>query len=622
MTRRPEFENELSPRIALTACLLSLRSSLLSHPAVFDGKPFTLALVVPEEFQKDYARAFTELQRAEPVLADVKLGMVIANQRGRRDYYEVKMLLRFSERVLILLDSEEGLPTYLTAAADRITKVAEIDGKLLTNAVSVTYDWKLSEEHAGLLLRYPIEDVFAALRPGRTASDAHDRLEAARATTLDAGAVRVEDLAGYGAAADWAKMVIADVSEWKAGRLSWRDVDAGVVISGPPGVGKTLFARSLARSCECSFVASSLAQWQSAGHLGDLLKAMRDTFRTAAERAPTILLLDEFDSIGDRSTFSGQNAQYSIEVVAGLLECLDGAFRREGVIVAGACNHPDRIDKALLRPGRLGKHFRLSLPDTEARKGILVTLVGDRYGKNDLDKIAAATLGFSGAELEQLVTDGRRKARLHSRAVTAGDILSCLPPSNPIDGKLRDRICIHEAGHAAAIIELDVGRLLGVAVMDSFRGVGNGGGAHFDREARLQTAEYYRNNLVVQLAGMAAEFVLFGDHLEGSGGRNGSDLQRAADTATSMVAQLGMGGVTNFLSAETFEDLDRIRRTVPSVNRRVEELLADAYKRAKTLVVKNVEFVCELAVILNAEGGVDGDRATSLFDALEKSDAE
>jgi ATP-dependent Zn protease len=533
------------------------------------------------------------------------------------------LLLRYSDRILVLLDKEDGLPSFLTAAVDRVTKVAPIDGEVLSDAVRAVLDWELTVDEAEDLLKFPIEDVLSAFRPGRCAAAVRERLAAARASTMDVGTVPVESLSGYDEVADWARAAVADIAAWRNRSLPWKDVDSGILLSGPPGVGKTLFARALARSCGCSVVASSLAQWQAAGHLGDLLKAMRETFRIAEERAPTVLLLDEFDAIGDRAAFSGQNAQYSTEVVAGLLECLDGAYRREGVVVVGACNHPGRIDRALLRPGRLGRQFRLSLPNKQARAGILKTYLGDALSRDALARLASETVAFSGADIEQLVKDARRKARMQSRNIKLGDLLSSLPPTEPIKGKLRDHICIHEAGHAAAIIALNMGRLEGVIVMDSFSdGISIGGAAHFDSEGRVHSSHFFKSGIVVQLAGMAAEKILLGDHLEGAGGGVGSDLQKAADIATCMVTQFGMGGTTNFFSANTSEELERIRRTMPAINRRVEELLAEAHDVASALVARNEGFICELAAILNSEGKITGDRATSLFDELEPSDDE
>lgn len=620
MPRRSDIENASS--LARVACTLALRKSLRQHAPVFRGEPFTLALLIPEEARKDFERAFHDLKKAETVLANVDLGLATTSLRGRHDYTDIKASLRANERVVIFLEKEDGIPAYVVAAADTIKPVHPIDAAVLAEAVKTVHEVVLDPIIAERMIAFPLEDVLAALRPGRSHSDTLRRLGVARQSTLDKKTPPVEQLAGYGAAGEWARVIVSELADWRDGKLPWEELDSGALLSGPPGVGKTLFARSLARSCDCSFVASSIAQWQSAGHLGDMLKAMRATFKLAAERAPTILLLDEFDSVGDRARFTGDNAQYCTEVVAALLECLDGAYRREGVVVVGACNHPARIDPALLRPGRLGRHFPLSLPDIAARKGILATHLGASLSANHVDRVLAATEGFSGAELAQLAKDARRRARTRAGEVTVDDVLASLPAVKPIEGVLRDRICVHEAGHVAAGLALDVGRLAGAVVMDRFRGgVGVGGGAYFEREDRLTTSEFYMNNLVTQLAGMAAEFVFFGDHLDGSGGGPGSDLQRAADLATTMVAQLGMGGTTNFLSAGSFEDLDRIRRTVRSVNQRVETMLAEQYERAKEIVIRNSPFICELAAILNKEGSVDGDRATTLFRAQRKSDA-
>lgn len=617
MPRRSDIENT-SATLARAACSLALRKSLRQHAPVYRGQPFTLALLVPEEIRKDCERAFHDLKKAEAILADVELGSATSSTRGKHDYTDIKASLSASKRVLLFLEKEDGLPAFVVAAADTIKPVHPVDAAVLADAVKAVHETVLDPADAQRMLAFPIEDVFAALRPGRSHSDTLQRLEAARTSTLDRDVPPVEHLAGYGPAGQWARVLASEVNDWKNGKLPWEDVDAGVLLSGPPGVGKTLFARSLARSCESSFIASSMAQWQAAGHLGEMLKAMRATFKLAAERAPTILLLDEFDSVGDRSRFSADDAQYCTEVVAALLECLDGAYRREGIVVVGACNHPDRIDPALLRPGRLGRHFPLPLPNIDARKGILATHLGAVLGAVDFDRVAAATEGFSGADLAQLAKDARRRARARADEVTMDDILSSLPPVEPLEGMLRDRICVHEAGHVAVGLALDVGRLAGVVVRDGVRGVvGVGGCAIFEREARLPTRELYLNNLATQLAGMAAEFVFFGDHLEGSSG----DLHRAADLATTMVAQLGMGGITNFLSAGNFEDLDRIRRTVPSVNRKVERMLAEQYERAKEIVIRSSSFICELAAILNKEGSVEGNRAKALFLEQGKSDA-
>lgn len=102
------------------------------------------------------------------------------------------------------------------------------------------------------------------------------------------------------------------------------------------------------------------------------MKSMRAAFDEARAKAPSIMFLDEVDSVGDREKFSDHNAQYCTEVVNALLECIDGAEGREGVVVVGACNHPDKIDAALTRVGRLDRHIRIHLSDAKGREGILM----------------------------------------------------------------------------------------------------------------------------------------------------------------------------------------------------------------------------------------------------------
>lgn len=611
MDRRPS--NLTMSVFATTACAIALRTSLKDHAPIFLGKPFTLALVIPSDFRKEFERAFHVLQKTEEGLASVELGREIVDFKGRRDFSDIKAALRLSERVLIYLERDDVIPAFVIAAADMVLAVNPIDAAVLVEAVKTVHEVELSKEDAERMLAFPIRDVLSALRPGRSHSDTLARLEAARWNSLDRKVPPVEELAGYGEVGEWAQTLKADIADWKRGVLAWEDVDAAVLLSGPSGLGKTLFSRSLARSCDCAFTASSLAQWQAAGHLGDLLGAMRTTFKLAAERAPCVLLLDEFDSIGDRSQFSGRNAQYSTEVVAALLECLDGAYRREGVVVVGACNYPERIDAALLRPGRLGKHYRLSHPDTAARRGILSTHFADKLATADLERLAAETVGFTGADLAQLAKDARRKARHSGGQLGLEDALSCLPPAVPIDGELRRRIAVHEAGHVAVGLALDIGRLAGVRVMNSFGKVGLGGTAYFERESRLTTNDFYLRSVAVDLAGMAAETIIFGEHLDGAGGQPGSDLNRAADIATAMVANLGMGRMINFLSAKNADELDRLRRSVPSVGYQVEGILGAQFSRAKDIVTKHASFVEALASALVKDGAVDGETALGMF---------
>ena len=159
----------------------------------------------------------------------------------------------------------------------------------------------------------------------------------------------LHELAGYGGARDWGISLAEDLKAWKEGVLSWADVDCGILLSGPPGSGKTSYAAALARTCNVPLILGSAARWQARGHLGDMLKAMRRAFTDAEAQSPAILLIDEFDSFANRDDRTGSSDNYHRQVINALLELLDGAHAHEGVVVIGATNYPGIIDPALLR---------------------------------------------------------------------------------------------------------------------------------------------------------------------------------------------------------------------------------------------------------------------------------
>jgi Mrp family chromosome partitioning ATPase len=181
----------------------------------------------------------------------------------------------------------------------------------------------------------------------------------------------VETLSGYGQAKDWALDLKADLSLWRQGSLAWSDMSTKLLLSGPPGTGKTTFARALCNTLQVPLLATSLATMLEPGYLGDVLKSMTSVFETASDQAPAILFIDEFENIGKRSGGGDKNAEYWNSVVNRMLELLDGANRTEGVIVVAATNFSDRIDGALLRSGRLETRIDIPLPDTTALAGIL-----------------------------------------------------------------------------------------------------------------------------------------------------------------------------------------------------------------------------------------------------------
>jgi len=187
----------------------------------------------------------------------------------------------------------------------------------------------------------------------------------------------VESLAGYGEARDWALDLKTDLQLWRDDGLTWSEMSTKLLLSGPPGTGKTTYARALCNTLQVPLLVTSLASWLEPGYLGDVLKCMSKAFEVARDNAPVILFVDEIDNIGSRGAGRReQHDDYWRSLINRLLELLDGASKTDGVIVVAATNLPEKIDPALLRSGRLEKHVAIPLPDVEALTGILAHHLG------------------------------------------------------------------------------------------------------------------------------------------------------------------------------------------------------------------------------------------------------
>lgn len=333
---------------------------------------------------------------------------------------------------------------------------------------------------------------------------------------------------------------------------------------------------------------------------------MRAAFNEARTNAPSIIFIDEIDAVGDREKFSDHNAQYCTEVVAALLECIDGAEGREGVVVVGACNHPHKLDAALVRAGRLDRHVQIPLPDQEGREGILRWHLQGLLSDADLSGIAANTEGWNGASLEQLVRQARRLARRQRRSLTLDDLVAGLPEQFILPEEIRRRTAIHEAGHAVVALVLDAGEVVSVSISNTIAavsGLQDGGGVMFrERPMRERTRSELLDGIAVRLGGIAAEEVLLGERSAGGGGGKGSDLHGATLSALTFEASYGLGEGFAYIASEDEDELFHAFHLDRFLHARVDKVLAEQFARAKRIVEGHRQEVDRVAEALLATG--------------------
>jgi SpoVK/Ycf46/Vps4 family AAA+-type ATPase len=225
----------------------------------------------------------------------------------------------------------------------------------------------------------------------------------------------LQDLHGYGEAKKWGLDLIGDLIAYRKGRLPFASLSARVVLASEPGLGKTSFVRSLARSANLPLVASSVASWftASSGRLDGVLRAIDKVFQEARAKAPAILFFDEIDALPSHTDLDDRSRSYWLPVVTHMLTLLDSAVSSENdnLVIIAATNHADALDPALVRPGRLDRIIKIERPDADAIAGILRQHLGNDLPDYDLAPIAELANGATGAELMGLVKRARALAR-------------------------------------------------------------------------------------------------------------------------------------------------------------------------------------------------------------------
>ncbi len=507
-------------------------------------------------------------------------------------------------------DPKRQLPRDLIRAAEHRLSLPTLDQDGLDLVVEAVVGSRPTRKVDQDLLRtLDIADLPVALRNATSADAGIDsvvKVLAEKADYLETGA-GLEDLHGYGAARDWGLALAADLKAYRAGGLSWAEIDnRGLLLSGPPGVGKTSFARALAKTARVPLVATSVADWNSADYLSGTLRAIRDAFAKARALAPCILFIDEIDGISDRATIRGEYVQYWTQVVNCLLEHLAGVEDRPGVVVVAATNHPDRIDPAVRRAGRLDREIGIAKPDSSTLARIFRHHLGpDALADESLMPLALAARGTTGADVEAFVRRARGAARRQARALILDDILAEIRQGRvPPSGAARHRTAIHEAGHAVVSRALDIGFIIDLSLHDG------GGelmlGHAIDGDATLPQLDAI---LEVALAGRVAEEIAFDAGSIGVGLGSGSDLALATRIARDIELRFGLGGFGPIHVEASTSDLFLVNGLLGPVAAR----LRAASERARKILSERWKQVETIAAALDGAGYLAGAEINALL---------
>ncbi|MDQ6617272.1 MAG: ATP-dependent zinc metalloprotease FtsH [Actinomycetota bacterium] len=437
------------------------------------------------------------------------------------------------------------------------------------------------------------------------------------------------------AASEEALTELAEIRDFLADRSAFDRMGArppkGVLLVGPPGCGKTLLARAVAGEAEASFFNVSGSEFVES-LVGIGAGRVRDLFRQARASAPSIVFIDELDAVGrQRGTGLGGGHDEREQTLNELLVQMDGFSPSEGIVVMAATNRPDILDPALLRPGRFDRHITVERPDLSGRLAILrVHARGKRFAdaETDLPVIAAATSGFTGADLANVLNEAALLA-VRERAVAIDQAHLDEAVERVVGGPRRRvtsytaeekrRIAYHEAGHAVVAAAMGkAGSIEKVSIISRGRGVGHL--AMLADGTLLPTRADMEDLVAIAMAGIAAEELRFGQHSVGSE----SDLQRATETARDMAGRFGMSeriGRVRVLSdqREVFLGRDYLltkevsQPTLEHLDGEVRQILSEQEERARLVLRRSAEVLEAVAEELAGRETIRGDHLRELL---------
>ncbi|SIR28408.1 AAA family ATPase [Bosea sp. TND4EK4] len=517
---------------------------------------------------------------------------------------------------------ERQLPPSLVKAADARVVVSAPDNAVLARVIATATGERSMAMPPRLSTGLDFYDVVAAIRMGSTAEDCVRRLEAATASQAvpDHGLADVppiERMVGFGAAGDWAKRLIDDLDAWKRGDLPFESIDRTVLLAGPPGVGKTVFARALAKSTGLPLVVTSVATWFSStdGYLNSVLREVDRVFVEANACAPAIIFLDEIDALPSRTQVGDRNRDFWVPVITNLLTTLDGAASGAAsrLIVIAATNHHDRIDPALIRPGRLNRVIHIGPPSTSDLAAILRQHLGADLPGEDLLPIAELAGEATGAQAMGWAKAARAVARSAGRDMIVDDLVGVIAPPDRSPPEERRRLAIHEAGHAVLSHRVAPGSVRAVSIVG--RGDAAGHTATRWRLGKTPTRAEIELDVMCTLGGRAAEVEILGEASVGCGGALDSDLAIATVQIGSMLTSYGLG--PNLIFAGEPSDVLDMMRYDHELRATVSRMLASLHERSVLAVRQNRRVIEAVADELVRRRHLGGDAFEAIVAAAD-----